>query len=74
MAAFTTLQEMLLIAHDKSEAPLWDFVNGGTESEIGVRRNRHGLDRLALRPRVLRDVARIDTSTTFLGQSLRSQS
>ena len=35
-----------------------------------MRRNRHGLDRLALRPRVLRDVARIDTSTTFLGHKL----
>ena len=70
MADFTTLQEMLLIAHGKMEPALWDFINGGTESEVTLRRNRHGLDRLAFRPRVLSDVARIDTSTTFLGHKL----
>jgi len=71
MADFTTLQEMLLIAHGKMEPTLWDFINGGTESEVTLKRNRHGLDRLAFRPRVLNDVARIDTSTTFLGHKLR---
>src|SRR5262249_42384458 len=54
----------------KMERAVWDFVNGGTESEVTLRRNRHGLDRLAFQPRVLRDVARIDTSTTFLGHKL----
>jgi len=70
MTEFTTLQEMLLIAHAKMEPAVWDFVNGGTESEVTLRRNRHGLDRLAFRARVLNDVARIDTSTTFLGHKL----
>ena len=70
MTEFTTLQEMLLIAHAKMEPAVWDFVNGGTESEVTLRRNRHGLDRLAFRSRVLKDVARIDTSTTFLGHKL----
>jgi glycolate oxidase len=70
MADFTTLQEILLIAHSKLDPTVWDFINGGTESEVTLRRNRHGLDRLAFRPRVLRDVAQIDTSTTFLGQKL----
>jgi isopentenyl diphosphate isomerase/L-lactate dehydrogenase-like FMN-dependent dehydrogenase len=70
MAEFTTLQEMVLIAHAKMEPAAWDFVNGGTESEVTLRRNRHGLDRLAFRSRVLNDVARIDTSTTFLGYKL----
>ena len=70
MAEFTTLQEMLLIAHDKLESGVWDFINGGTELEATLRRNRHGLDRLAFRQRVLSDVSRIDTSTTFLGHKL----
>ena len=70
MAEFTTLQEMLLIAHSKVEPAVWDFINGGTESEVTLRRNRHGLDRLAFKPRVLKDVVRIDTSTTFLGHKL----
>jgi isopentenyl diphosphate isomerase/L-lactate dehydrogenase-like FMN-dependent dehydrogenase len=36
-----------------------------------VRRNRLAIDSLALRPRVLRDVASIDPSATLLGHRLR---
>lgn len=44
---------------------------GGAESETTMRRNRLGFDRLAFRPRILRDVSHIDPSTTFLGHRLR---
>lgn len=70
MVDFATLQEMLLTAHGKLDPATWDFIIGGTEAETTVRRNRHGLDRLAFRPRVLRDVSRINTTTTFLGHRL----
>lgn len=70
MVEFATLQEMLLTAHGKLEPAAWDFIIGGTEAETTVRRNRHGLDRLAFRPRVLRDVSKINTTTTFLGHRL----
>src|SRR5262245_66655968 len=33
MADFTTLPEMLLIAHAKMEPALWAYINGGTESD-----------------------------------------
>lgn len=49
----------------------WDYLVGGSESETTLRRNRAAFDRLALRPRVLRDVSKIDTSRTFMGQTLR---
>jgi isopentenyl diphosphate isomerase/L-lactate dehydrogenase-like FMN-dependent dehydrogenase len=67
---FQTLQEMLLIAHERISPELWDFINGATESETTARRNRAALDVLALRPRVLRDVSAVDPSTTFLDQKL----
>jgi len=70
MVEFTTLQEMVLAAHDKLDPGVWDFIIGGTEAEVTLRRNRRGLDRLAFRQRVLRDVSRIDTATTFLGHRL----
>jgi glycolate oxidase len=70
MVEFTTLQEMLLTARGAMEPAIWEFINGGTDSEVTLRRNRHGLDRLAFRRRVLRDVGRIDTSTSFLGHKL----
>ncbi|MBW1999936.1 MAG: alpha-hydroxy-acid oxidizing protein, partial [Deltaproteobacteria bacterium] len=50
---------------------VWEYVGGGTESETTLLRNRQALDSLGFRPRVLRDVSRIDPSTTFLGNRLR---
>ena len=44
---------------------------GGAETETTVKRNRHALDSIAFRPRVLRDVSQVDTSATFLGQKVR---
>jgi glycolate oxidase len=46
-------------------------LTGGAESETTMCRNRLALDSLALRPRVLVDVSKIDPSTTFLGPRLR---
>jgi len=67
---FSTLQEMVLIAHERVSPELWDFINGATESETTARRNRAAIDCLALRPRVLRDVSEINTTTSFLGRTL----
>lgn len=68
---FETIQEMVLKAHRELSPEIWNHVTGGTESETTLRRNRQALDRMAFRPRVLRDVTRIDTSTTFLERKLR---
>ncbi len=68
---FLTTQELMAEARRKLTSELWDFISGGTESETTLRRNRLGLDSLALRPRVLRNVEKVDASTTLLGQKLR---
>jgi isopentenyl diphosphate isomerase/L-lactate dehydrogenase-like FMN-dependent dehydrogenase len=70
MNDFSSLQEMVLEARNRLDSDVWDFIAGATEAEVTVRRNRHGLDCLAFNPRVLRDVARIDTTTSFLGHTL----
>lgn len=67
---FDTLQEIALAAHRKLPAPVWDHLMGGADSEMTLRRNRAGLDALALRQRVLVDVRKIDLGTTLLGQAL----
>jgi isopentenyl diphosphate isomerase/L-lactate dehydrogenase-like FMN-dependent dehydrogenase len=68
---FSTIQEIVLKAHGEMSRQLWDYVSGGAESETTLRRNRQALDRIAFRPRVLRDVSEIDPSTTFLGRKWR---
>lgn len=68
---FLSNEQIVLAARRNLSQFAWDYLVGGAESETTLRRNRLAFDRLALRPRVLRDVSRIDMSTTFLGQRLR---
>jgi isopentenyl diphosphate isomerase/L-lactate dehydrogenase-like FMN-dependent dehydrogenase len=68
---YVSNQEIIQAAHRNLPQDVWDYLTGGAESETTMRRNRMGFDCLALRPRVLVDVSKVDTSTTFLGQKLR---
>ena len=68
---FATNQEIIAAAHRNLPQDVWDYLTGGAESETTLRRNRLGFDCLALRPRVLINVSKVDTSTTFLGHRLR---
>jgi len=44
-----------------------DFIEGGGEGEITLRRNRRALDELTFRPRALSDASSRTLATTFLG-------
>jgi len=68
---FLTLHEFVAAARLKLDANGWDYLVGGAETETTLRRNRHALDTIALRPRVLRDVSDIDATASFLSKSSR---
>ena len=68
---FLLLQEFVKAARAKLPREAWDYLIGGSETETTLRRNRQGLDALAFRPRVLRDVSVVDCSATLLGTGLR---
>ena len=68
---FVSNQEIIMAARRNLDRNVWHYLTGGAESETTMRRNRLGLDCLAFRPRVLVDVSKIDTSTTFLGHKLK---
>jgi isopentenyl diphosphate isomerase/L-lactate dehydrogenase-like FMN-dependent dehydrogenase len=68
---YVSNQEIIQAAHRNLPQDVWDYLSGGAESETTMRRNRLGFDSIALRPRVLVDVSKIDTSTVFLGKKLR---
>ena len=68
---FQTLHEIVKKARQNLDQNDWDYIVGGTESETTLRRNRMALDSLAFRPRVLRDVSRIDTAVERFGRRLR---
>jgi 4-hydroxymandelate oxidase len=68
---YVNLHELEPLAREKLSAPIYDFIAGGAEDEITLRRNRDSFEAIQLRPRVLVDVTSIDTSTTVLGEALR---
>src|SRR5262245_33874385 len=49
---------------------LVEYIDGGSYAEVTLRRNVADLERIALRQRVLRDVAHLDLSTQLFGQRL----
>jgi len=70
-ADFQTLHEIVAKARQNLNQNDWDYIVGGAETETTLRRNRLAIDQIALRPRVLRDVSRIDASVEVLGRKLR---
>src|SRR5262245_25184790 len=68
---FQTLHEIVRAARANLAPGPWDYLVGGTETETTVRRNRQALDSIAFRPRVLRNVSRVDVSAKWLGEPVR---
>ncbi len=65
--AFSNLLDLEELAKRKLPKATFDYIAGGAEDEITLRKNRDAYARWNLRPRVLIDVSRRDTSTTVLG-------
>ena len=55
------------IAKERLPKEEYDYIAGGATDEISVDRNRRAYTSWAFRPRVLRDVSKLDLSTTVLG-------
>ncbi|UYN93876.1 MAG: alpha-hydroxy-acid oxidizing protein [Enhydrobacter sp.] len=68
---YVALHELVKAAKVRLNANIWDYLIGGTETETTLRRNRMALDSIAFRPRVLRDVSKIDPSSEIFGRKLR---
>ena len=66
--SFTNLFELEALAREELSADVFDYIAGGAEDEVTMRRNRVDFERIALRPRYMVDVSKIDTATTVLGE------
>ena len=58
-------------ARSRMSKPEYDYVAGGATDELTLQRTRRVYESIALRPRVLRDVSRLDISTAVLGQEVQ---
>lgn len=64
-----SLYDFESIAKARMSNQAWAYYSSGADDEISMRENRSAFQRLWFRPRVLRDVSRIDFSTSLLGLS-----
>ncbi|MDA8049654.1 MAG: alpha-hydroxy acid oxidase [Rhodospirillales bacterium] len=68
---YQCLHELVAAARARLPDHSWDYLVGGTETETTLRRNRAALDSIAFRPRVLRDVSRVEAAGPILGTLAR---
>src|SRR5690242_20356311 len=69
--AFQNLHEFIRKARANLNQNAWDYIVGAAETETTMRRNRMSLDEIAFRPRVLRNVAKVDASVERFGRRMR---
>jgi 4-hydroxymandelate oxidase len=58
------------LARKRLPAMAYEYIAGGAGDEVTLRDNRTHFDAIRLKPRVLRDVSKLDTSSTLFGQRL----
>src|SRR5438874_5612640 len=68
---FQNLHEFVRKARARLNQNAWDYIVGASETETTMRRNRMSLDEIAFRPRVLRNVAKVDASVEAFGRRMR---
>lgn len=62
------IADLRLAAERRLPAPMFHYIDGGSDDEWTIRRNTSAFDHYQLLPEVLRDVSSIDLSTTIFGQ------
>lgn len=68
LARAHTIADLRRIASRRVPRAVFDFVDGGAEEEVSLRRARESFRRVEFHPRVMRDVSSVQTGTTILGR------
>jgi L-lactate dehydrogenase (cytochrome) len=63
-----TIADLRTAAQRRTPRAVFDYTDGAAETETSLRRAREAFQRVEFRPRVLRDVTVVDTTTTVLGR------
>ena len=62
-----TIEELEQIAHEKMDKQTRDYYNEGSDSNSTLRENTQAYCKYRIRPRVLRDVSRVDSTVELFG-------
>ncbi|MEM7322196.1 MAG: alpha-hydroxy acid oxidase [Actinomycetota bacterium] len=68
--AAANVEDLRRLAKRRLPGGVFDYIDGGAEDELSLDRNSSGYHRLEYRPRILRDVSKINTETTLLGRAI----
>ena len=68
---FQVMHEFAKAAKNNLNKNIFDYVFGGAETETTVKRNRMAIETYALRPRVMRDVSKMDAGKDLFGMRLK---
>ena len=68
LARALTIADLRTAAKQRTPRAVFDYTDGGAETETSLRRAQEAFGRVEFRPRVLRDVTVVDTTTTVLGR------
>ncbi|MFT7475245.1 MAG: L-lactate dehydrogenase (cytochrome) [Verrucomicrobiales bacterium] len=68
LSAAANVEDLRQIAKKRLPAGVFDYIDGGAEDELAMKRNASRFSDRTLVPRVLRDVSSIDPSTMILGK------
>ena len=66
------LEDMRLLARRKLPRIAFDFIDGGADDELCLKRNRNAFEKYRLLPRYLRDVSQRDQSVVLFGRTYAS--
>lgn len=65
------MADLRLMAGRRLPRPIFDYIDGGADDEVSLRRNASAFSNYELVPDVLNDVSAIRTATTIFGQPSR---
>ncbi|MEJ1087176.1 alpha-hydroxy acid oxidase [Microbacterium sp. Mu-80] len=68
LARALSVKDLARIARRTTPRSVFDYVHGAAEDELSLTRARRAFAGVEFEPRVLHDVAEVDTSTTILGR------
>jgi (S)-mandelate dehydrogenase len=67
LARAVNIEDLRVLAKRRLPRAIFDFFDGGAEDEVTLRGNRAAFERVRLLPKVLVNVAEVDTATSILG-------
>jgi L-lactate dehydrogenase (cytochrome) len=70
LARTADVEDLRAISRRRLPRGVFDYIDGAAEDEITLGRNSSAFREIGFRPRVLRDVSAVDTSTTVLGRDV----